>query len=96
MARKYSIGTGQIYTWRQQVLGGEMTLLSRPTLDFARVEMTPAPPPRAIPEDRNATPALPRPAGLIEIVLPGGVSLRVDGAVDAAALSRALAALQWR
>jgi hypothetical protein len=34
--------------------------------------------------------------GLIEIVLPSGVTLRVDTAVDAAALSRVLAALQQR
>lgn len=96
VARKYSIGTGQLYTWRQQVLGGQMRLLSQPTPDFARVEMMPGPPPQAMPDDRNATPALPRPAGLIEIVLPGGVTLRVDAAVDAAALRRVLAALQPR
>jgi transposase len=94
VARKYSISSGQLYTWRQQMLGGQMTLLSRPTPDFAQVEMTPAPQDR--PNDRNATPELPRPLGLIEIVLPGGVMLRVDAAVDAAALSRVLAALQQR
>src|SRR6185437_17035569 len=44
VARKYSISSGQLYTWRQQVLGGQMTLLSRPTPDFTQVEMTPAPP----------------------------------------------------
>ena len=36
---------------------------------------------------------LPRPAGLIEIVLPSGVTLRVDAAVDAIALRRVLAVL---
>src|SRR3954466_8968078 len=54
VARKYSISSGQLYTWRQQVLGGQMTLLSRPTPDFAQVEMTPAPQDR--PDDRNAKP----------------------------------------
>ena len=34
----------------------------------------------------------PRPAGLIEIVLPGGVMLRVGAEVDGAALGRVLAA----
>jgi transposase len=96
VARKYSISSGQLYTWRQQVLGGQMTLLSRPTPDFAQVEMTPASQPQDIPDERNATPVLPRPAGLIEIVLPSGVMLRVDAEVDAAALSHVLAALQRR
>ena len=94
VARKYSISSGQLYTWRQQVLGGQMTLLSRPTTDFAQVEMTPAPQDK--PDARNVRPALPRPLGLIEIVLPGGIMLRVDAAVDAGALSRVLAALQQR
>ncbi len=96
VTRKYSISSGQLYMWRQQVLGGQMTLLSRPTPDFAQVQMTPATQPQDRPEDQNSTPTLPRPAGLIEIVLPGGVMLRADAAVDAAALSRVLAALQQR
>ena len=96
VARKYSISSGQLYTWRQQVLGRQMTLLSRATPDFAQVEMTPAPQPQDIADDRNAPPALPRPAGLIEIVLPSGVTLRVDAGVDAAALRRVLEALQRR
>ena len=37
-----------------------------------------------------------RPAGLIEIVLPDGVTLRVDAAVDEPALRRVLAALAAR
>ena len=37
-------------------------------------------------------PSPPRPEGLIEIVLPGGVSLRVDAHVDGRALRRALGA----
>ena len=63
VARKYSISSGQLYTWRQQVLGGQMTLLSRPTPDFAQVEMTPAPQPPDRPDKQNATPELPRPSG---------------------------------
>jgi transposase len=94
VARKHAISSGQLYTWRQQVLGGQMTLLSRATADFAQVEMTPAPHPLDAPDDQTGTPATPtRPAGLIEIVLPSGVTLRVDAAVDAAALGRVLAAL---
>ena len=54
VARKYSISSGQLCTWRQQVFGGQMTLLSRATPDFAQVDMTPAPQPRDRPDDRNA------------------------------------------
>jgi hypothetical protein len=37
-----------------------------------------------------------RPKGLIEILLPGGVNLRVDAHVDGQALCRVLVALQGR
>jgi transposase len=45
VARKHAISSGQLYSWRQQVLGRQMTLLSRAPPDFAQVEMTPAPQP---------------------------------------------------
>jgi transposase len=97
VARKHAISSGQLYTWRQQVLGGQMTLLSRATPDFAQVEMTPAPQRPDAADDKNGTLATPpRPGGLIEIVLTSGVTLRVDAEVDAAALGRILAALDRR
>jgi hypothetical protein len=43
-----------------------------------------------------ALPAAARSEGIIEIVLPGGVSLRVDGRVDGRALGRVLGALERR
>jgi transposase-like protein len=72
-ARKHAISSGQLYAWRQQVLGGQMTLLSHAPPDFPQVEMTPAlAPPDAL-DDKNSTSVTPpRPAGLIEIVLPRG------------------------
>ena len=74
-----------------------MTVLSRTTPDFAQVEMTPAPRPSTEPDARNGTLVTPpHPAGRIEIVLPSGVTLRVDADVDAAALGRVLAALDQR
>jgi hypothetical protein len=86
-----------LYAWRHQVLGGQMTLLSHAPPDFAQVEMTPALAPPAAPDDKNSTPVTPpRPAGLIEIVLPSRVTLRVDAEVDAAALGRVLTALDQR
>src|SRR5690242_21883672 len=39
VARKYAITTGLLYTWRRQVLGGQMTSLVRSTPDFAQVEV---------------------------------------------------------
>jgi transposase len=97
VARKHAISSGQLYTWRQQVLGGQMTLLSHAPPEFAQVEMTPAPPPPDATDDKHSTPVTPpRAAGLIEIVLPSGVTLRVDAEVDAAALGRVLAALDQR
>jgi len=41
-------------------------------------------------------PAAPRLDGLIEILLPGGVLLRMDAHVDGRALRRILAALEGR
>ena len=97
VARKHAISSGQLYTWRQQVLGGQMTLLSHGPPNFAQVEMAPAPRPPDTPDDQNSVPAPPpRPAGLIEIMLPSGVTLRVDAGVDATALRRVLTALDRR
>jgi transposase len=48
-------------------------------------------------ETASSEPAVPsRSDGLIEIVLPGGVTLRVDAGVDSQALRRVLAALAAR
>jgi transposase len=97
VARKHAISSGQLYTWRQQVLGGQMTLPSHAPPDFAQVEMTPAPQRPDAPADKNGTAVTtPRPTGRIEIVLPSGVTLRVDAEVNGAALGRVLAALDQR
>jgi hypothetical protein len=77
--------------------GSWTTLLSRAPPDFAQVEMTRALAAPGAPDDKNATSVTPRrPAGLIEIVLPSGVTLCVDAEVDAAALGRVLTALDQR
>jgi len=113
VARKHGIGTGLLYTWRQQVLGERMGLLTRTPPSFAQVETAPeqprlpapdlapeplgvlAPPPAAVATARLAGLAG-LAGGLIEIVLPGGVSVRVDAQVDAQALRRVLGALEGR
>ena len=41
VARKYAISSGLLYTWRQQVLGGQVNVVT-PAPSFARVELTPA------------------------------------------------------
>ncbi len=74
-----------------------MSRLARSTPSFAQVEMAPAlqqlEAPDATPEQPTASsePAVPlRPDGLIEILLPTGVTLRVAADVDGPALRRVL------
>src|ERR1700730_6531204 len=96
VARRYGISSGLLYTWRRHLLEGSRGTASRPGEKFARVEVM-AMPAQPVP----ATPSLPVPApnslnhpeGMIEIALPGGVSVRVDAKVDSGALRRVLAAL---
>jgi transposase len=94
VARKYGISSGLLYTWREQILSRPGALLTRSAPSFAQVEMTTAlPQPEApIPSPHSTVP--PRPEGLIEIILPDGVSLRVDALVNAKALRRVLDALR--
>jgi transposase len=103
VARKYGISTGLLYGWRQKILGRPMACLPCPAPRFAQVEMPAAAPHLDAPEAVAAgpavapVPAIPlRPAGLIEILLPDGVNLRVDAAVDAAVLRRVLTAVRAR
>lgn len=94
VARKYRISSGLLYTWRQQLLSKPGGLLTRSSPSFAQVEMATL----QLPPEAPVTPAqsvLPsRPEGLIEIVLPDGVSLRVDAQVNTKALRRVLEALR--
>ena len=41
VARKHGIGTGQLYTWRQQVLSFQGAMVTRAARRFASVEVTP-------------------------------------------------------
>src|SRR5215475_1735234 len=99
VARRYGISSGLLYTWRRHLLEGSLGVTRSPVAKFARVEVM------AIPADPSpAIPPAARPAavpsgpmnhadGMIEIALPGGVSVRVDAQVDGGALRRVLAAL---
>jgi transposase len=101
VARKHGISTGQLYTWRQQRLNVQTALVTRAAPRFAEVELAPAPPsakaadpkPLDAPSQFSAS-APSRPEGLIEIVLPGGVVVRLDAHVDNRALRRVLDALE--
>ena len=44
VARKHGISTGQLYTWRQQLLSAPGTVVTRAVPRFAEVELTPTSP----------------------------------------------------
>jgi transposase len=101
VARKHAISSGQLYMWRQQLLSMPSTVLERAAPRFAEVDLASASPDASQPASisETAPPGLPAPAragGMIEIVLPSGVSLRVDAEVDGRALRRVLEALGRR
>ena len=99
VARRYGISSGLLYTWRRHLLEGSLGVTGQPVAKFARVEVMAMPAARA-----PAIPPVAPPAaaplgpmnGMIEIALPGGVSVRVDAQVDSGALRRVLAALGRR
>ena len=87
IARKYGLNTGQLYTWRRQM---PRRVPAVAPAGFARVDLVEEP---ARPSAATTTADAAR-SGLIEVVLPGGTSVRVDGCVDEWALRRVLAALR--
>jgi transposase len=87
IARKYGLNTGQLYTWRRQMLRRVPAVAPA---GFARVDVV-AESVRPTSSTTNTDAAR---SGLIEVVLPGGASVRVDGCVDERALRRVLAALR--
>ena len=99
VARKHGISTGQLYTWRRQMVSRQSAVSTHPGPRFTSVELsmpTEVSSASSVPAARNGPPTPTRPDGLIEIVLPGGVSVRVDAQVDGRALRRVLGALEDR
>ena len=77
VARRHGIGTGQLYTWRKQMLAGAMA-------GFMPVEI--CAPSLSAPEERP--PALR--TGLVEIVMPSGVRVTIEPGIERAALKKVL------
>jgi transposase len=97
VARRHAIGTGQLYNWRRALMAAQPRAVGR----FARVELTPqlatlteAGTATSAPAPGLAGRAALRAAGLIEIMLPDGTTVRVDAQIDPRALRRVLAALR--
>jgi len=80
VARDAGIHASQLYRWRQELCGP-----ARAVPGFAAVTIAPAP--------DEAASAVIAPHGLIEIELVTGARVRISGAVDAATVSAAIAAL---
>jgi len=101
VARRYGISSGQLYTWRRQLLEGSLGTSAQPVARFARVDVMamptdPGPAPRSSPQPTPTPNSVNHPDGMIEIALPGGVSVRVDAQGDSGALRRVLAVLARR
>src|SRR5690348_3112567 len=105
---KHGITSGQLYAWRQQLTRRMDGTPARRPAGFARVAVVagerevPAPPVTELPvtaiKAQAPVPAVAtlRAQGLIEIMLPGGTSVRVDAHVDDRALRCVLDALHAR
>ena len=98
VARKHAISSGQLYTWRRQLLSLPCAVIERALPRFAAVDLAAASPaaPEPTPTSGPAPAAPVRAGGMIEVMLPNGVSLRVDAEVDGRAFRRVLDALHGR
>ena len=89
--RRWGLTSSLFYTWRRQVMGGELGAVPTPLPTFAQVAMTgDAPAEQPVPDRPARAPAR------IEVALPCGTVLRLDEDVGAEALRRVLAVLRGR
>ena len=97
VARRHEISTGLLYTWRKQALAGLLQGFTpaRITADDGSA-MLPAldAQDKAVAEASQSGAA--RSPGLIEIMWPNGIVVRVDASVDDRALRSVLTALEAR
>ena len=92
VAEHHGIGTGQLYTWRKQMLTAAMT-------GFAAVELAPelqTSPLLAAPAEQAVDPAACAMDVAVEVSLPDGTCVRVCKGAPAALLSDVFAALDRR
>jgi transposase len=87
VADRHGIGTGLLFTWRREMLATAMS-------GFMPVEIVPDAPKLEAPPATG--PATAEAAGMIEVALPPGSTIRVSGQVDVALLRTVLAALGGR
>jgi transposase len=97
VARRNEVSTSLLYTWRKQALAGLLQ-------GFAPVQIAPGAgvlePPTHDAQDKPVPIAAPseaaRGCGVIEVVWPNGIVVRVDADIDGRALRSVLAALEAR
>jgi transposase len=96
VARRHEISTGLLYTWRKQALAGLLGGFM-PVRIVANAEVSAL---SAIEEAKDRAgeekPTVGRSRGLVEVVWPNGIVVRVDADVDERALRCVLAALEAR
>ena len=97
VARRHEVSTGLLYTWRKQALAGLLGGFL-PVRIVANAEASAL---SAIEEANGKAgeemkPAVGRSPGLIEVVWPNGIVVRVDADVDVRALRSVVAALEAR
>lgn len=88
VAERHGVSTGQLYTWRKQMLATAMA-------GFMPVEVVPEAP-QLPPPDPAQSPDSGAAPGVIEIALPSGASIRITGCADAATLRVVLAGMCGR
>ena len=91
VARRHDLNANQLFKWRRQLAAARRTPMVEP-VGLVPVEIAPTSPPGPVVEARPAAAAAPA-AGSIEIALPGGVRVKIKGAVDPAAIAAALGAV---
>jgi transposase len=86
VARRHDINANLLFTWRRQM---RQPAPAAEAMTLIPIEVVDAPVISALTEVRQ-----PDPRGVMEIILQGGVRVRVDAEVSEAALKRVLSALE--
>jgi transposase len=98
VARRHDVSRGQLWNWRPQVRSDSAETARLSTSEFLPIclasEATIAAPLDRPVSKRKQSPSTPDPSasGRMEITLPNGAQIRVDGTVDAALLKAAIVA----